>query len=51
MQTISYGISIESTVKFTKYGISVKAPLLFKLHIRLYGTIVNFKEQFDNLVF
>ena len=29
-QTIPYGISIESTVKFTKSGFSVKAPLLFK---------------------
>ena len=47
-QTISYGISIESTVKFTKSGFSVKAPLLFKLHIRLYDTFVNLKGQFDN---
>ena len=34
LQTSSYGISIESTVMFTKLGLSVKAPLLFKLHIR-----------------
>ena len=48
-QTISYGISIESTVKFTNPGFSVKAPLLFKLHVRWSGTFVNLKEQFDNL--
>ena len=48
-QTISYGISIESTVKFTKSGFSVKAPLCFKLHIRWLGTFVNLKEHFDNM--
>ena len=48
-QTISYGISIESTAKFTKSGFSVKALLFFKLHIRLSGTFVNLKEQFDNM--
>ena len=48
-QIISYGISIESTVNFTKSGFSVKAPLLFKLHIRWSGTFVNLKEQFDNM--
>ena len=44
----SYG-TIESTVKFTKLGFSVEAPLLFKLHIRRSGTFVNLKEQFDNM--
>ena len=48
-QTISYEISIERTVKFTKSGFSVKATLLFKLHIRWSGTFVNLKEQFDNM--
>ena len=48
-QTICYGISIERTVKFTKSGFSVKAPLLFKLHIRWSGIFVNLKEQFDNM--
>ena len=48
-QTISYGVSIESSVKFTKSVFSVKAPLLFKLHIRWSGTFVNLKEQFDNM--
>ena len=33
-QTISYGISVESTVKFTKPGFSVTAPHPFKLHIK-----------------
>ena len=32
-QTISYGISIENTIKFTKSGFSVKDPLLIKLQI------------------
>ena len=32
-QTISYGIFIEITVKFTKSGTSVKLPLHLKLHI------------------
>ena len=49
-QAISYGISIESTVKFTKSGFSIKAPLVFKLHIRS-GTFVNLKEQFDNMFY
>ena len=40
-QTISYGISIESTVKLTKSGFSVKRPLL--------RTFVNLKGQFDNM--
>ena len=48
-QTISYVMSIESTVKFTKSGFSVKVPLLFKLHIRCSGTFVNLKEQFDDM--
>ena len=43
------GFSIESTVKFTKSGVSVKVPLFFKLHIRWSGTFVNLKEQFDNM--
>ena len=38
----------ESTVKFTKSDFPVKTPLLFKLHIRWSGSIVNLKEQFDN---
>ena len=46
---MSYGISIESTVKFTKSGFSMKAPFLFKIHIRRSGTFVNLKEQFDNM--
>ena len=50
-QTISYGISIESTVKFTKSGFSVKVPLLFKLHIIWSGIFVNLKEQFDNMTY
>ena len=48
-QTISSGISIESIVKFTKSGFSVKVPVLSKLHIRWSGTFVNLKEQFDNM--
>ena len=48
-QTISYGISIENTVKFTKSGFSVKAPFLCKLRLRLSVTFVNLKEQFDNM--
>ena len=48
-QTSSCGISIELTVKFTKSGYSVKAPLLCKLHIRWSGTFVNLKEQSDNM--
>ena len=48
-QTISYGIFIESTVKFTESGFSAKASLLFKLHIRWSETFVNLKEQFDNM--
>ena len=48
-QTVYYGISIESTVKLTKPGFSVKATLLFKLHIRWSGTFVNLKEQFDDM--
>ena len=48
-QTISYGISIESTVKFSKSGFSLKTPLFFKLHLRWSGTFVNLKEQFDNM--
>ena len=48
-QTISHGISVDSTVKFTKSGFSVKAPLLFKLRLRWSGTFVNLKEQFDNM--
>ena len=43
-QTISYGISIESTVKFTKSSFSVKVPLLFKLHIRWSGTLLTWKN-------
>ena len=48
-QTISYGISTESTVKFTKSGFSVKATLFFKSHITWFGSFVNLKEQFDNM--
>ena len=48
-QTISYGISIESAVKFTKSCFSVKASLLFKSHIRCSRGFVNLKEKFDNM--
>ena len=47
-QTNSYGISNESTVKLTRSDFSVKEPLLFKLHMRWYGTFVDLKEQFDD---
>ena len=48
-QTISYGSSTESTVKFTTSGFSIKAPLFFKSRIRRSGTCVNLKDQFDHM--
>ena len=49
-QTISYEISIESTVKFTKSGFSVKAPVLFKFELLLTWKIKT-TTSFTDLVF
>ena len=42
-QTFSYGISIESTVKFDKLVLCDENPRVFMLHIRCFRLFVNFR--------
>ena len=43
------GCPLKALLRLQNRASPVKAPLLFKLHIRWSGTFVNMKEQFDNM--